>query len=64
MVLDKVLRERLRDTLQNLRLLHDKDRIYASAIELRLLDRLAEDLERLPQALVDELKAEGDDIYG
>jgi hypothetical protein len=50
--------------MQNLRLIHDRDRIYASAVELRLLDRIAEDLEGLPQACVDELKAEGDEIYG
>jgi hypothetical protein len=59
-----VVREKQREALQHLRLLHDKDAIYASAIELRLLDMLATDLERFPQQLVDELKEEGDEIYG
>lgn len=51
-------------SMERLKLTNVRDDIVASAVELRTLERVAVLLETLPPETVEELKQQGDEIYG
>lgn len=64
LVLSKVVETELQAALGRLTTSMDRDEVWRASIEYQLLKRIAGELTHLPQRMVDELKEEGDEIYG
>jgi hypothetical protein len=64
MVVDMIVKAAEDESLARLTTSTDKDVVWKAAIELQMAKRLYNELTALPARMVEELKDEGDEIYG
>jgi hypothetical protein len=63
-VLDLVIKTAMKDAESRLTSTVEQDKLYRAAIEFQWARLMYNELSNLPKRLVDELKDEGDQIYG
>jgi hypothetical protein len=63
-VLDLVLKPAIKDAESRLTSTTDQDKLYRAAIEFQWAKLMYNELSNLPLRLAEELKDEGDQIYG
>jgi hypothetical protein len=63
-LLDKVVKSKREDALTKLKLATAQENIVSAALEFRVWDDVTKTLQDLPAQAVEELKTEGDTIYG
>jgi len=63
-LLTEVVKSKLETALEKLHTAKGQENIVNAALEFRIWDSVMKDLESAPKRAVDELKEEGDVIYG